>query len=76
MSDEDKIAYFRVNKLLWRWTRCEGAEGCTVVREGQLSIDKAPPPLSKQPELTVTSNGPAPESHRPAPLVKFIDDIE
>jgi hypothetical protein len=40
MSDDDKIPYFKVNKLLWRWKRIDGAEGCTVVREARLSMDK------------------------------------
>ncbi|MBC8722507.1 hypothetical protein F6X37_13110 [Paraburkholderia sp. 31.1] len=76
MSDGDKIPYLKVNKLLWRWTRYEGAEGCTVVREARLSMDKGPPCLPKPPEPKLTPSRSTPKPRPPEPLVKFLDDIE
>ncbi|MBB5398810.1 DUF6402 family protein [Paraburkholderia youngii] len=76
MSDDDKIPYFKVNKLLWRWKRFDGAEGCTVVREARLSMDKAPPLLPKPPEPKVTPSKLARKPGRPDPSVKFFDDVE
>ncbi|PXX32462.1 hypothetical protein NA66_1012133 [Burkholderia pyrrocinia] len=46
----NKIPYYMANRLLWKWARCEGIDGCEIVRETKLSMDQAPPPLPAPPE--------------------------
>ncbi|BBP95830.1 hypothetical protein BSFA1_09590 [Burkholderia sp. SFA1] len=62
----NEFPYYEINKLLWRWSKKEGAR---IVHEARLSIDKAPPALPKQPEAK------APPSPKPDPMVKMVDDI-
>ena len=45
---QGKIPYLKVNKLLWTWKACEGAEGCLIVDNISLSMGMAPPPLRDQ----------------------------
>jgi hypothetical protein len=72
--DSPKLPYFKINKLLWRWSRCEGAEGCRVVREATLSMDKPPPKLDKPPPLAERS-APSAKTEKPDPAVKMLDDL-
>jgi hypothetical protein len=74
MSDSGKIPYFKVNKLLWTWTPCEGENGCRIVQEARLSIDKAPPPLRDQPPVEKTK--PVAKQGKPDPAMKMLSDIE
>ncbi len=42
----DGISYFEINKLIWRWSKKDGAR---VVRKVGLSMDKSPPALPAPP---------------------------
>ena len=44
------LSYYRVNKIFWIWTRCEGESGCEIVRDVALSMGNAPPPLPAPPK--------------------------
>src|SRR5579863_1089982 len=68
----EAIPYYKINKLLWRWKRQDGAR---VVREVSLSMDKAPPPLPAPPEPPV-AKAPGPKPPKPDPLVNMLDNIE
>ncbi|WP_434108934.1 DUF6402 family protein [Paraburkholderia caffeinilytica] len=68
----DEFSYYKINKLLWRWSSKEGAR---IVREVGLSTDKAPPALPKQPETNSTRGTPTPKPPKPDPMVKMVDDI-
>ncbi|CAG9263750.1 conserved hypothetical protein [Burkholderia diffusa] len=48
--DNNKLPYYKANRLLWKWARCEGVDGCEVVHEAELSMNKAPPPAPKRAE--------------------------
>ncbi|MCC8393622.1 DUF6402 family protein [Paraburkholderia sp. MMS20-SJTR3] len=74
--NETKIGYYKINKLLWRWTLHEGADGCEIVREAQLSMDRVPPPLSRIREPKARPSKPSAKLTKPDPLIKFLDDIE
>ncbi|MGV2289830.1 DUF6402 family protein [Trinickia sp. YCB016] len=71
-SGNEAVPYHKINKLLWRWKRKDGAR---VVREASLSMDKAPPPLPAPPEPPVTK-APNPTPPKPDPLVNVLDNIE
>jgi hypothetical protein len=43
----NEFSYYEINRLLWRWSKKEGAR---ILHEACLSMDKAPPALPKQPE--------------------------
>ena len=62
----NELSYYGINKLLWRWSKKEGAR---IVREASLSLDKAPPALPKPPEPK------APPVPRPDPAAKMANDI-
>ncbi|WP_242540449.1 DUF6402 family protein [Trinickia mobilis] len=70
--DEVSLPYFKINKLFWRWSKCEGAEGCHGVREAQLSMEKAPPELKRLPPPVERAAQP----EKPDPAMKMLDDIE
>lgn len=69
--DQDDIPYYKINKLLWRWSKKDGAR---IVHEVNLSMDKAPPalPTTAAPAVKATS---APKQPKPDPMVKMVDDI-
>ncbi|MFM0338964.1 DUF6402 family protein [Paraburkholderia fungorum] len=48
-SNYGKILYYKTNNLLWKWTLCDGNDGCRIVPDVNLSSDKAPPALRVQP---------------------------
>ncbi|KDB09873.1 hypothetical protein LIG30_1075 [Burkholderia sp. lig30] len=52
------LPYYKINKFLWKWTRREGADGCEIVREATLSMDKVPPPLAASPRKPEPSKPP------------------
>jgi hypothetical protein len=75
MDDNESLPYFKIDRLLiWRWTKCEDEEGCYLVREAELSMDKAPPKLAQvaQPVERVTQ---AP-AEKPHPIVEALDRME
>ena len=45
LSNCEKIPYYKTNNVLWRWTLCDGNDGCQIVPGVDLSSDKAPPIL-------------------------------
>lgn len=53
ITKSKKLPYFTANKILWGCTIHDGADGCEIVRQASLSMDKDPPPL------------PAPKSAKP-----------
>ncbi len=44
------IPYYKINKILWTWTLYDGEDGCHIVRDTVLSLNKAPPALRDQPK--------------------------
>ncbi|AOI79774.1 DUF6402 family protein [Burkholderia sp. NRF60-BP8] len=65
------LSYYKINKLLWRWSRTEGAR---IVHDAGLSMDRAPPALPASP-APVAKAVPAPKPPKPDPMVKMVDDI-
>ncbi|MFP3564288.1 DUF6402 family protein [Paraburkholderia sp. SIMBA_030] len=63
------LSYYKINKLLWRWSKKDGAR---IVREAKLSMDKAPPALPVPPAAKVS---PTPKPPKPDPLVQMVDDL-
>ncbi|SDE10670.1 DUF6402 family protein [Paraburkholderia lycopersici] len=61
-----ELSYYEINKLLWRWSKKEGAR---IVHEASLSMDKAPPALPRMPEPK------APPAPKPDPAAKMASDI-
>ena len=59
------LTYYDINKLLWRWSRKDGAR----IVQASLSMEQAPPEL---PNLPAPKLPPAP---RPDPAVKMANDI-
>ncbi len=59
ISNHEKIPYYKTNNVLWKWTLCDGTDGCQIVPDVNLSSDKTPPALRNQsPPLSV------PREHR------------
>ncbi|MCC8400293.1 DUF6402 family protein [Paraburkholderia sp. MMS20-SJTN17] len=72
MKHDDEFAYFKINKLLWRWKKQDGAR---AVHEVSLSTDSAPPPLPPAP-VAAAKSAPSPlKLPKPDPTVKMIDDL-
>ncbi|MFL9956662.1 DUF6402 family protein [Paraburkholderia nemoris] len=44
-----KIPYYKINKILWRWKRCDAENGCYIIPSLAISMNKAPPPPQDQP---------------------------
>ena len=44
-----KIPYYKINKILWRWKRCDAENGCYIIPNLAISMNKAPPPPQDQP---------------------------
>jgi hypothetical protein len=63
----NEFSYYEINKLLWRWSKKEGAR---IVHDASLSMDKAPPVLAKQPE----PKAPPPSPNRTANTVNGVMD--
>src|ERR1700737_2384880 len=49
LSNYGKIPYYKISKLLWNWTLRDGENGCRIMPNVTLSMDKAPPTLRDQP---------------------------
>lgn len=64
----DEFSYYKINRLLWRWRKTEGAR---IVYEARLSIDKTPPPLPTQLEPKAR---PKPKP-KPDSMTRLVDDI-
>jgi Family of unknown function (DUF6402) len=69
-----KLLYYKINQLMWTWTPCEGANGCQIVPDARLSLDKAPPPLRDQPPVEKPKV--SAKNEKPDPAMKMLDDIE
>ncbi|WP_232430277.1 hypothetical protein [Burkholderia ubonensis] len=74
--NNERISYYRVDKLLWRWKLRDGTDGCKIVPDIALSMDMAPPPLPKQPAPKTVPTKPAPKPPKPHAFDKMVDDIE
>jgi Family of unknown function (DUF6402) len=61
------LSYFEINKLLWRWSKKDGAR---IVHEAKLSMEKAAPALPASPTDLVNVR-PAPAQPKP----DLVDDI-
>ncbi|MFM0070639.1 DUF6402 family protein [Paraburkholderia sediminicola] len=55
----EKIPYYKINKVLWRWTRCDADRGCYPVPDLAISMTKPPPTLLTQPGAAPSSTSPA-----------------
>ncbi|CAN0619626.1 protein of unknown function [Burkholderia multivorans] len=44
-TKSNKLPYFTANKILWGCTIHDGTNGCEIVRQASLSMDKDPPQL-------------------------------
>jgi len=62
------FSYYKINKLLWRRSKEDGAR---IVHEVGLSMDKAPPALPAPPSPVVKP----PRQPKPDPMIKMMDDI-
>ncbi|MEN8501247.1 MULTISPECIES: hypothetical protein [Paraburkholderia] len=62
------LSYYKINKLLWRWSKKDGAR---IVREARLSMDKAPPALPVPP----AARSPHAKPPKPDLLVQMVDDL-
>ncbi|WP_198360187.1 DUF6402 family protein [Burkholderia ubonensis] len=74
--DNERINYYRVDKLLWRWKLHDGTDGCKIVPDIALSMDMTPPPLPRQPTPKTVPTKPAPKPPKPDALDKMVDEIE
>jgi hypothetical protein len=63
------IPYYKINQIFWTWTLYDGEDGCHIVRDTALSLDKAPPRLRDQPKTP-----PLPPK-APAPEKDFLDHL-
>jgi len=71
----EKLPYYRINKLLWKWKLCDGDDGCMPVDGITLSMEQSPPVPRQRNQPEMRSGAPA-RAERPDPLVKMVDDIE
>lgn len=70
--DTDRIPYFKINKLVWKWKRCEGGDGCIPVCDVGLSMAMAPPVK----ESPARQSKPVVQTDKRDSLDKMVDDIE
>ncbi|EML1601764.1 DUF6402 family protein [Burkholderia cenocepacia] len=75
-SDLDKIPYFTINKFIWKWKLHEGADGCKVVPNIALSMDKPAPLLPIQQKPKVAEPKHASTEPKRDSLDKMVDDLE
>ena len=70
--DADRIPYFKINKLVWKWKLCEGDDGGIPVCDVGLSMAMAPPVK----ESPVKPSTPVVRADKRDSLDKMVDDIE
>ncbi|WP_322023120.1 DUF6402 family protein [Burkholderia sp. BCC1977] len=70
--DTDRIPYFKINKLVWKWKVCEGGDGGIPVCDVGLSLAMAPPVK----ESRVKQSSPVVRADKRDSLDKMVDDIE
>ncbi|WP_155626449.1 DUF6402 family protein [Burkholderia diffusa] len=73
--DNNKLPYYKANRLLWKWARCEGVDGCEVVREAGLSLNKAPPPVPASPKRTEPARRPVKRLTHADRMNNMFDDL-
>ncbi|WP_175717071.1 DUF6402 family protein [Burkholderia anthina] len=72
MSDNDRIPYFKINKLVWKWTLCDGDNGGIPACDLGLSLAMVPPAS----ESPVEQSTPIAQVDKRDSLDKMVDDIE
>lgn len=75
-SDLDKIPYFTINKFIWKWKLHDGADGCKIVPNIALSMDKPAPPIPIQQKPKVAEPKRASTGPKRDSLDKMVDDLE
>ncbi len=70
--DADRIPYFKINKLVWKWKLCEGDDGGIPACDVGLSMAMAPPGK----ELPVKPSTPVMRADKRDSLDKMVDDLE
>lgn len=64
----EKIPYYKVNRILWRWKRYGAENGCCPVPDLDISMNKAPPPL-------LTHPAPKPSPKPPVKSLTHVDRV-
>jgi hypothetical protein len=59
------IPYYKINQIFWTWTLYDGEDGCHIVRDTALSLNKAPPALRDQPKPPPPPPPPPPKAFPP-----------
>ncbi|MBP0609731.1 MULTISPECIES: DUF6402 family protein [Burkholderia] len=75
-SDLDKIPYFTINKFIWKWKFHDGADGCKIVPNIALSMDKPAPPLPILQKPKVAEPKHASTEPKRDSLDKMVDGLE
>lgn len=70
MQPSQKLSYYSINKLVWRWNKKEGA---WIVPEEKLSFDNPPPKL---PNVMAPRAEPSPPKRKPQPGDGLLKAIE
>ncbi|CAG9234766.1 conserved hypothetical protein [Paraburkholderia sabiae] len=64
-----EFSYYKINKLLWRWSKKHGA---SAIRDVKVSFDELPPALPVRP---ISKVAPAPKQPRQSPWDEMLDDF-
>ncbi|MEK7888824.1 DUF6402 family protein [Burkholderia contaminans] len=75
-SNNEKIPYFTINKIFWKWKLHDGADGCKIVPNFSLSMDRPAPPLPMQPKSIATEPKHSSATPKRDSLDKMVDDLE
>ncbi|MEN8516528.1 hypothetical protein [Burkholderia sp. RS02] len=75
-SNKEKIPYFTINKIFWKWKLHDGADGCKIVPNISLSMDKPAPPLPMQQKSNATELKHSSATPKRDSLDKMVDDLE
>ncbi|EDT41289.1 conserved hypothetical protein [Burkholderia ambifaria MEX-5] len=72
----ERIPYFTINRFFWQWKLHDGVDGCRIVPNIALSMEKPAPPLAMQQIPKVVEPKHAPASKKRDSLDKMVDDLE
>ncbi len=67
-----KTPYLKIHWFIHKWVICGGADGCEIVRDAELSLDRAPP-MPASPQTPAQTRNPVP---KPDPALKMLNDVE
>ncbi|VWC53363.1 hypothetical protein BLA13014_08164 [Burkholderia aenigmatica] len=73
---KEKIPYFTINKIFWKWKLHDGADGCKIVPNIALSMDNPAPPLPIQQKPKVAEPEHTSAAAKRDSLDKMVDDLE